>query len=85
MSSESATDPGTAAARHWKSTDTEVRVLQTVQATAGAVPAATTIARGMSHFGEHALGWIAIGAAGALAGSGRAWRSVRSVPTRRPS
>ncbi|NLU63859.1 phosphatase PAP2 family protein [Rhodococcus sp. HNM0563] len=44
----------------------EVRMLQTVQDTVGTVPGATSIARGMSHFGEHALGWIAIGAAGAL-------------------
>lgn len=67
-----------AAARHWRSTDTEVRILQTVQATAGAVPAATKIARGMSHFGEHALGWIAIGAAGALVDRPRRrkWASV---------
>ncbi|MCK0091271.1 phosphatase PAP2 family protein [Rhodococcus sp. F64268] len=41
-------------------------MLQTVQDTVGTVPGATSIARGMSHFGEHALGWIAIGAAGAL-------------------
>ena len=89
MSSVSTTDSGAAAAaastaadsvaaRHWRSTDTEVRVLQTVQATAGAVPAATTVARGMSHFGEHALGWIAIGAAGALVDRRRRrkWASV---------
>ena len=92
MSSVSATDNTAASAgdstvasaadgeaeRHWRSTDTEVRVLQTVQATAGAVPAATTIARGMSHFGEHALGWIAIGAAGALIDPPRRrkWASV---------
>jgi len=66
VSSVSATDSTGAPARHWKSTDTEVRVLQTVQATVGAVPAATKIARGMSHFGEHALGWMAVGGLGAL-------------------
>ncbi len=44
----------------------EVRILQTVQGTVGALPGATSVARGMSHFGEHALGWIAIGAVGAL-------------------
>jgi membrane-associated phospholipid phosphatase len=43
-----------------------VRILQTVQGTVGALPGATSVARGMSHFGEHALGWIAIGAVGAL-------------------
>jgi membrane-associated phospholipid phosphatase len=31
-----------------------------------AVPRVVTIARGMSHFGEHALGWLALGALGAL-------------------
>jgi membrane-associated phospholipid phosphatase len=45
----------------------EVRMLQAVQSTVGAMPGATSVARGMSHFGEHALGWIAIGAVGALA------------------
>lgn len=44
----------------------EVRMLQTVQGTVGQFPAATSLARGMSHFGEHALGWIAIGGVGAL-------------------
>lgn len=74
MSSESTAD----AARHWRSTDTEVRVLQTVQATVGAFPAATTVARGMSHFGEHALGWMAVGAVGALVDRKRRrqWGSV---------
>lgn len=45
----------------------EVRMLHAVQGTVGALPGATSVARGMSHFGEHALGWIAIGAVGALA------------------
>lgn len=31
-----------------------------------AVPPAVSVARGMSHFGEHALGWLALGALGAL-------------------
>ncbi|TCN52211.1 PAP2 superfamily protein [Rhodococcus sp. SMB37] len=44
----------------------EVRVLQTVQGTVGTLPGATSVARGMSHFGEHALGWITIGAVGVL-------------------
>ncbi|MEE2058210.1 phosphatase PAP2 family protein [Rhodococcus artemisiae] len=43
-----------------------MRVLQTVQGTVGTLPGATSVARGMSHFGEHALGWITIGAVGAL-------------------
>lgn len=42
----------------------EVRVLSAVQRTAG--PPAVRVARGLSHFGEHAAGWLALGAAGAL-------------------
>lgn len=44
----------------------EVRALATVQRTVGGPPA-VRVARGMSHFGEHALGWIALGTVGALA------------------
>ncbi len=44
----------------------EVRMLQAVQGTVGRAPAATSVARGLSHFGEHALGWMAIGGVGAL-------------------
>ncbi|SDI11696.1 Membrane-associated phospholipid phosphatase [Rhodococcus triatomae] len=43
----------------------EVRALQVVQATIGARPGAITAARGLSHFGEHALGWMAISGIGA--------------------
>jgi membrane-associated phospholipid phosphatase len=43
----------------------EIALLATVQRTI-AVPQAVTVARGMSHFGEHALGWLALGALGAL-------------------
>lgn len=50
----------------WKTTEAEIQVLQAVQATVGARPQALAIARGMSHFGEHALGWAAIGGIGAL-------------------
>ncbi|WP_214406090.1 phosphatase PAP2 family protein [Pseudonocardia lacus] len=46
-------------------TPAEVRVLERVQATLGHPPV-VRVATGMSHFGEHALGWLAIGAAGAL-------------------
>lgn len=44
---------------------TEVRVLQAVQATI-ATPPVVRVARGMSLFGEHAAGWLAIGAVGGL-------------------
>ncbi|CAM2976137.1 phosphatase PAP2 family protein [Skermania piniformis] len=44
----------------------ETRVLNAVQAGVGADPRVLAAARGMSHFGEHALGWIGIGAVGAL-------------------
>ena len=43
----------------------EVRALSAVQRTVGPPPV-VRVARGMSHFGEHALGWLALGAAGAL-------------------
>lgn len=44
----------------------EVKILNAVQGTIG-TPPVIKAARGMSHFGEHALGWMAIGAVGALA------------------
>jgi membrane-associated phospholipid phosphatase len=43
----------------------EVAVLAAVQRRI-ARPAAVSAARGMSHFGEHALGWLALGVLGAL-------------------
>ena len=46
--------------------DAEVRVLAAVQRAAD-VPGVLETARGMSHFGEHAIGWLAIGGIGALA------------------
>lgn len=44
--------------------DAEVRALGAVQRIAGPPPV-VRVARGMSHFGEHAAGWLALGAAGA--------------------
>jgi membrane-associated phospholipid phosphatase len=43
----------------------EVRVLEAVQG-ALARPSVVRVARGMSFFGEHAAGWLAMGALGAL-------------------
>lgn len=43
----------------------EIALLAAVQRRI-AVPQVVTVARGMSHFGEHALGWLAMGALGAL-------------------
>jgi membrane-associated phospholipid phosphatase len=43
----------------------EVALLSAVQRRI-AVPRVVTAARGLSHFGEHALGWLALGALGAL-------------------
>jgi membrane-associated phospholipid phosphatase len=43
----------------------EVALLAAVQRRI-AHPRTVSVARGMSHFGEHALGWLAIGAIGAL-------------------
>ncbi|MFE3025783.1 phosphatase PAP2 family protein [Nocardia tengchongensis] len=44
----------------------EVKILNLVQGTIGQNPAVVKAARGMSHFGEHSLGWIGIAAVGAL-------------------
>lgn len=44
----------------------EVKIINAVQAAIGAKPEVIKAARGMSHFGEHALGWIGIAAAGWL-------------------
>ena len=44
---------------------TEVRMLAAVQGALGRPPV-VRVARGMSHFGEHAAGWLAIGTIGAL-------------------
>lgn len=43
----------------------EIALLATVQRRI-AVPAVVSAARGMSYFGEHALGWLVLGALGAL-------------------
>ena len=45
--------------------------LRTTRRLLGGTPA-VPVAQGMSHFGEHALGWIALGAAGWLSGRRRA-------------
>ncbi|MGK2318092.1 phosphatase PAP2 family protein [Gordonia rhizosphera] len=42
----------------------ETGIVRDVQATVGALPGAPAAARGLSHFGEHSLGWIGISAAG---------------------
>ncbi|MFJ4656159.1 phosphatase PAP2 family protein [Nocardia sp. NPDC088792] len=44
----------------------EVKILNAVQGTIGRNPAVIKAARGMSHFGEHSLGWLGISAIGAL-------------------
>ncbi|MGH3699356.1 MAG: phosphatase PAP2 family protein [Pseudonocardiaceae bacterium] len=43
----------------------EIALLAAVQRRIG-VPGVISAARGLSHFGEHALGWLALGALGAL-------------------
>ncbi|RBY89845.1 phosphatase PAP2 family protein [Blastococcus sp. TF02A-26] len=45
-------------------------LLRSTRRALGATPA-VPVARGLSHFGEHALGWIALGAAGWLSGRRR--------------
>ncbi|MEC3914039.1 phosphatase PAP2 family protein [Nocardia sp. CDC160] len=44
----------------------EVKIINLVQGTIGQSPAVIKAARGMSHFGEHSLGWLGIAAVGAL-------------------
>lgn len=44
----------------------EVKIINAVQAAIGGRPEVVKAARGMSHFGEHALGWVGIAAAGWL-------------------
>lgn len=43
----------------------EVAIIEAVQEAIG-TPAMISVARGLSHFGEHALGWMALGALGAV-------------------
>jgi membrane-associated phospholipid phosphatase len=45
-------------------------VLRATRRALGGTPA-VPVARGLSHFGEHALGWVALGAAGWLSGRRR--------------
>ncbi|MGU3437332.1 phosphatase PAP2 family protein [Actinomycetes bacterium M1A6_2h] len=55
-----------------------MQALAAIQRTVGALPGATPVARGMSHFGEHALGWMAISAVGAAVDAPRRrdWAAV---------
>ncbi|WP_371829037.1 phosphatase PAP2 family protein [Rhodococcoides kyotonense] len=46
-------------------------MLSKIQKTVAVQPGAITVARGMSHFGEHALGWVAIAGVGAALDSAR--------------
>lgn len=45
----------------------EVVALVAVQSALTDKPGVLATARGLSHFGEHSLGWLAVSAAGALA------------------
>jgi membrane-associated phospholipid phosphatase len=49
-------------------------LLRSTRRTLGRTPA-VPVAQGLSHFGEHALGWIALGAVGWLRGRDRAART----------
>lgn len=62
----SANPPIDAATAPLSSASPEVAILNVVQSTIGANPHVIKAARGMSHFGEHALGWVGIAAVGAL-------------------
>ncbi|MGH3804788.1 MAG: MYXO-CTERM sorting domain-containing protein, partial [Pseudonocardiaceae bacterium] len=48
------------------STDQQEIALLTAVQRRTAAPQVVSAARGLSHFGEHALGWLALGALGAL-------------------
>jgi len=52
----------------------EVAVLAAIQSALAARPGALAAARGLSHFGEHSIGWLAIAALGALL-QPRRWRA----------
>jgi decaprenylphosphoryl-5-phosphoribose phosphatase len=47
------------------SASSEIQILQAVQSTIASRPGVVSTARGMSHFGEHALGWVAVAGIGA--------------------
>lgn len=49
----------------------ESRILEKIQLTAFDVPGVVPAARGLSHLGEHALGWMGISAAGAAVAHSR--------------
>ena len=49
----------------------ESRVLESIQGAAFDVPGVLPTARGLSHWGEHALGWMGSAAVGAGGGQGR--------------
>lgn len=49
----------------------EVAALVAVQSALADRPGALTAARGLSHFGEHSLGWVAVATLGALLMPGR--------------
>ena len=44
----------------------ELAVLTAVQSTLAGRSGVLSAARGLSHFGEHSIGWLAVSAAGAL-------------------
>ena len=48
------------------SVNNEVAILEAVQSGIGSHPSVISAARGMSHFGEHALGWVALAGVGAV-------------------
>jgi membrane-associated phospholipid phosphatase len=56
----------------------EVAILNAVQSTIGSHPTMIRAARGLSHFGEHALGWVAVAVTGALLDRSRrrSWAGV---------
>lgn len=54
----------------------ETRALLRIQRALGTKPGVLPVARGLSHFGEHALGWMAVAALGWLS------ESVKHSPTR---
>lgn len=62
MSSESIDSPSVAAPV--AEPTGEAGIVRDVQATVGALPGAKPVARTLSHFGEHSLGWLGVSAAG---------------------
>lgn len=65
--------------RAFQEPQVEADLIVRVQQLIGANESVFKVARGLSHFGEHALGWMALGAVGALVDAKRREAWVRLI------